>query len=230
MNNMMSLGNQVETPLVGTSNIMRQSVSPFYSSATNLQYTSSIMPMDGRIGHATTSYSANYSQPSYATSHLSNFSAPYTTVDVHNSASHLPGHSRINVNFTGEVVPNIVEDEVVVAALKSLAQNKRISALCLEQHEKGLFPDYAAIKARVLQENESLPIDKIGEQKYGFTTMHMPSPSTTSYYTAPTQLQSFGSTHVPLPKESKSIGGQSYPKWAEIEKKIKANFAARRQK
>ena len=64
-------------------------------------------------------------------------------------------------------MPNIVEDEVVVAALKSLAQNKRISALCLEQHEKGLFPDYAAIKARVLQEDESLPIDKIGEQKYG---------------------------------------------------------------
>ena len=47
-------------------------------------------------------------------------------------------------------MPNIVEDAVVVAALKSLAQNKRISALCLEQHEKGLFPDYAAIKARVL--------------------------------------------------------------------------------
>ena len=33
-------------------------------------------------------------------------------------------------------MPNIVEDEVVVAALKkSLAQNKRISALCLEQYE-----------------------------------------------------------------------------------------------
>ena len=76
--------------------------------------------------------------------------------------------------------------EVVVAALKkSLAQNKRISALCLEQYEKGLFPDYAAIKARVLQEDESLPIDKIGEKKYGFTTKHMPSPSTTSYYTPP---------------------------------------------
>ena len=37
--------------------------------------------------------------------------------------------------------------EAVVAALKKrLAQNKRISALCLEQYEKGLFPDYAAIK------------------------------------------------------------------------------------
>ena len=43
-------------------------------------------------------------------------------------------------------------------------------------------------------------------------------------------MQSFGNTHVSLPKESKSIGGQSYPEWAEIEKKLKANFAARRQK
>ena len=83
-------------------------------------------------------------------------------------------------------MPNIVEDEVVVAALKTLAQNKRISVVCLEQHEKGLFPHYVAIKARVLQEDESLPIDKIGEQKYGFTTMHMPSPSTILYYTPPT--------------------------------------------
>ena len=33
-----------------------------------------------------------------------------------------------------------------------------------------------------------------------------------------------------LLKDSKSIGGQSYPEWAEIEKKLKANFAARRQK
>ena len=41
-------------------------------------------------------------------------------------------------------------------------------------------------------------------------------------------MQSFGNTQVSTPKESKSIGGQSYPEWAEIEKKIKANFAARR--
>ena len=121
-------------------------------------------------------------------------------------------------------MPNIVEDEVVVAALKSLAQNKRNSALCLEEHDKGLVPDYNAIRARVLQGDESLLIDRIGEQKYGFTTMHMPSPSTTSYYTPPTQLQNFGNTRVSLPKESKSIGGQSYPEWAEIEKNLKANF------
>ena len=159
MNNMVSLVNKFETPHVRISNAMQESVSPFYSSASNVQYTNPTMPMNERIGHATSGYLDSYSQPSYATTHVSNSSAPYTTVDAHNSASHLPGYSRMNVNFTGAVVPNIVEDEVVVAALKSLAQNKRISALCLEQHEKGLFPDYAAIKARVLQEDESLPID-----------------------------------------------------------------------
>ena len=230
MSNMMSSINQFETPQVRISSAIQESVSPFYSSATNLQYVNPTSPMDGRIGHATTSYSASYSQPSYATPDVSNSSAPYTTVDTHNSASHLPGYSRMNVNFTGAVVPNIVEDEVVVAALKSLAQNKRISALCLEQHEKGLFPDYAAIKVRVLQEDESLPIDKIGEQKYVLTIMHVPSPSTTSYYTPPTQLQNFGNTRVSLPKESKSIGGKSYPEWDVIENKLKANFVARRQK
>ena len=118
-------------------------------------------------------------------------------------------------------MPNIVEDEVVVAALKSLAQNKRISALCLEQHEKGLFPDYAAIKVKVLQEDESLPIDKIGEQKYGLTTLHMPSPSTTSYYTPPTQLQNFGNTRVSLPKESKSIRGNHIRSGLRLRKNLK---------
>ena len=77
-----------------------------------------------------------------------------------------------------------------------------------------------------MQDDESLPIDRIGEQKYGFTTMHVPSPSTTSYYTLPTQLHNFGNTHVSLSKESKRIGGKSYPEWSEIEKKLKANFVA----
>ena len=38
MNNMMSLVNQFETPHVKISNSIQESVSPFYSSATNLQY------------------------------------------------------------------------------------------------------------------------------------------------------------------------------------------------
>ena len=134
-----------------------------------------------------------------------------------------------NFGNTHESLPkeseSIVEQslpEAVVAALKkSLAQNKRINALCLEQYEKGLFPDYAAIKARVLQEDESLPIDKIGEQKDGLTTMHMPSPSTTSYYTPPTQLQNFGNTSVSLTKESKSIGGNYIRSGLELRKSLK---------
>ena len=93
MNNMMGSVNQFETPHVKISNSIEESVSPFYSSATKLQYVNPTLPMDGRIGHATTSYSASYSQPSYATPHFSNFAAPYATVDVHNSAPHLHGHS-----------------------------------------------------------------------------------------------------------------------------------------
>ena len=141
-------------------------------------------------------------------------------------------------NFGNTSLPkeskNILEQSLTeweVATLKrDIARNNKISALCLEQHEKGLFPDYVVIKARVLQEDESLPIDRIGEQKYGSTTKHMPSHSTTSYYTPPTLFQYFSNTSVSLPKESKNIGGQSYPEWAEIQKKLKANFAACRQK
>ena len=72
-----------------------------------------------------------------------------------------------------------------------------------------------------MQEDESLPIDKIGEQKDGLTTMHMPSPSTTSYYTPPTQLQNFGNTRVSLPKESKSIGGNHILSGLKLRKNLK---------
>ena len=93
MSNMMSSINQFETPQVRISNAIQESVSPFYSSAANVQYSNPTMPMNERIGHATNGYLASYSQPSYATPHVSNFSAPYTTIDDHNSASHLPGYS-----------------------------------------------------------------------------------------------------------------------------------------
>ena len=49
MNNMMSSVNQVETPYVGTSNGMQQSVSSFYSSANNLQCVNPNVPMDRAI-------------------------------------------------------------------------------------------------------------------------------------------------------------------------------------
>ena len=53
------------------------------------------------------------------------------------------------------VAEQSLPEAVVVAFKRSLAQNKRISTLCLEQYEKGLFPDYAAIKARILQGDET---------------------------------------------------------------------------
>ena len=61
MNNMASSVNKFETPHVRISNAMQESVSPFYSSTTNLQYTSPTILMNGTTGHATTSYSASYS-------------------------------------------------------------------------------------------------------------------------------------------------------------------------
>ena len=108
MNNMMSSVNQVETPYVGSSNSMQQSVSHFYSSATSLQYVNQNMPVDTGIGYATTSYPANYPQSSYATPHATNFLAPYATVDVHNSAPHLHGHGRISETSTGAQMPYTV--------------------------------------------------------------------------------------------------------------------------
>ena len=49
---------------------------------------------------------------------------------------------------------------------RDIALNNKISALFLEEHDKGLVPDYNAIEARFLQEDESFPIGKIGEKKY----------------------------------------------------------------
>ena len=74
--------------------------------------------------------------------------------------------------------------------------------------EKGLFPDYAPIKARVLQEDETSSIDTIGERAHGYTAVHTPPPSSTAYYTPPTRLQNFGNTNGSLPKDPKSIGGK----------------------
>ena len=65
------------------------------------------MPIDREIGHATTSNLANYSQPSYATSYVTNFSAPYATSEIHNSVPHLHNaYSRISGNSVGAHVPS----------------------------------------------------------------------------------------------------------------------------
>jgi hypothetical protein len=76
-----------------------------------------------------------------------------------------------------------------LAALENLAQNKKINALCLEQHEKGSVHDYEAIRSTVLQEDKVLPTDQIGERKYGSTTAHTSSPISAACYTPPIQLK-----------------------------------------
>ena len=104
MNNMANLVNQYETPNVRNFNNMQTSVSSFYSSVNNSQYASlsSNMPIDREIGRATTSYMANYSQPSYAAPHASNCSVPCTTTDMHNSAPHpYNDYSRVSKNSVG---------------------------------------------------------------------------------------------------------------------------------
>ena len=73
-----------------------------------------------------------------------------------------------------------------------------------------------------MQEDENACIDRIGERAHGYTIVHTPPPSTAAYYTPPTQLQNFGNTNTSLPKDSKSIGGQTNLEWAEIERGVKA--------
>ena len=81
MDNMMNSINQYETPHVGNFNSMQSGVSSPYSSANNVQYVASPanMPMNREIGHITTSYLDNYSQPSYAAPYATNCSIPCAT-------------------------------------------------------------------------------------------------------------------------------------------------------
>ena len=130
MNNMMSSVNQYETSNVSNFNSTSESVSRFYSSANHSQYVGSPsnMPMDREIGHATASNLANYSQPSYGTTFVTNFSAPYVTSEIHNLVPHLHnGYSRISENSIGAHVPSssvVVPMEQAIGR-KTLQQNSR---------------------------------------------------------------------------------------------------------
>jgi hypothetical protein len=104
MNNVMNSVNQYEAPNVINFNNMQNNVSPFYSSANNLQFfaSPSHMPMDSTTRYGTSSYLTNYSEPSYVTPYVTNFLAPYATSDIHNSATHLhTACSRISENLIG---------------------------------------------------------------------------------------------------------------------------------
>ena len=60
------------------------------------------MPMDREIGHATTSYLANYPQPSYHAPYATNVSSSCATGEIHNSAPHFHSdHGRSSENLTG---------------------------------------------------------------------------------------------------------------------------------
>ena len=83
-----------------------------------------------------------------------------------------------------------------------------------------MVPDYEAIKARVFEEDEVLPIDQIGMRKYS-TTVHMSSPIIAACYTPPIQSQNFGNINS-LPKDRKSIGEQANPSRAEFKEKYVA--------
>lgn len=109
MNTMMSSINKYETPNVRNFYNMQGSVSSFYSSVSDSQHVGAppVIPMDVGIGHATTSYLDGYSQTSYATPHVTDFSAPYATSDIHYSAPHLHnGYSRLSGTSIGANVPS----------------------------------------------------------------------------------------------------------------------------
>jgi hypothetical protein len=109
MNNVMNSANQYETPNIINFNDMQNYVSPFCSSANNLEYFGSPlhMPIDRDISHDTTSCLNNYSQPSYVAPYVTNFSAPYATPNIHYSAAHLHNtYSRISENSIEDHVPS----------------------------------------------------------------------------------------------------------------------------
>ena len=74
----------------------------FYSSAADSQYVGSSLnrPMDEGIGHASTSYLAGYSQPTYTSPHEINYSTPYATGGFYESA-YLHGRGRLYGDSTG---------------------------------------------------------------------------------------------------------------------------------
>ena len=207
MNNMLSSVNQAETSYVGASSNVQQSVSHFYSSASSTQYINSSMntPMDREIGHATTSYLANYPQTPYATSYVTNVSSSCATGEIHNSASHFHSdHGRINENLTGAQVPSCTNvaygsdsfKEKLLADFNEFAVLNR--ELIERPHDPATIRAYEAYKKR-------------SEERISHKTKVPPS-----------QFHNFGSTS--LPKEAKSNGGQSSPSWAESKEEYMARM------
>ena len=138
------------------------------------------MPVDTGIGHATTSYLANYPQSSYATPHATTFLAPYATVDVHNSAQHLHGHGRISETSAGAQMPSpttmayhvpptqlqnfgdislFYPDWVIKKNLTSFWDECNV--VLHELIKEGKPINSAAIQARLCQKEKALGVDRI---------------------------------------------------------------------
>jgi hypothetical protein len=163
------------------------------------------MPMDREIGHASTSYLANYPEPSYVAPYVIKFSAPYATGDIHNSAPHLHnGYSRISGNSIEAQVPSssVAAYEDNDWKEKPAAEFKKLNALHLELQERP--HDIAAIQAYEAYKKRR------EEERQAFNIKFCPA-----------QLPDFGDTS--LPKETEHIGGQTYPSWAEAKAKFMAH-------
>jgi hypothetical protein len=165
--------------------------------------SSSNMAMDRGIGRASASYSANYSQPSYAIPHVTNFSAPHATRDIHNSAMDLHnGYSRMSGNSVEARVHSSStvaygNDDWKKQLLENFYEFQDLHRKLIERpHDPATIQAYEAYKKRIAEHQ--------------------------SYETrvSPSQLQSFSNTS--LPKETPSVGGQAYPSWAEAEEKYLA--------
>jgi hypothetical protein len=192
MKNMMTSVTQYETPNVKKISSLQDSVSSFYSSVDSSEYIVSpaYMSMDREIEHATTSYLANYPEPSYVASYVTNFSAPYATGDIHNSAPHLHNaYSRINGNSIEAQVPSCsaAAYENNDCRGKLAAEFKKLNALHRELEENPC--DLAAMHAY-----ESYKKKREEERK------------ACNIRFCPSQPQSFG--NASLPKEKTSIRAQ----------------------
>ena len=91
---------------------------------------------------------------------------PSSNIVAYNASStQLHNFDKTSLPEESESIVEQSLTEWVVAILKmDIARNNKISALCLEDHDNGLVPDYNAIKARVLQEDESLSVVKLASK------------------------------------------------------------------
>ena len=115
-------------------------------------------------------------------------------------------------------MPNIAGDEVALATLKNLAQNKKISAICLEQHDKGLVPDYEAIRARVLKKTKCCRLIKMSREniQQRCTCLHL----SLQHVIHPLYKRKISTTSIHCRKILKVLGGKPIQAGLSLKKNI----------